>query len=153
MITKTAEQLKARGIRPSQQRVALYDYLTSMRAHPTVDDAFTALRPSMPTLSRTTVYTTMRLFAEKGLALEIRTDEGELRYDGFTHFHAHFKCRRCGGVYDIDVPGKHRRCYVEMPEGFVQEGEYLTYYGFCPMCSEKEIKTKQQLTTRRKENG
>ncbi|MGN0855096.1 MAG: Fur family transcriptional regulator [Kiritimatiellia bacterium] len=153
MITETAERLKARGIRPSRQRVALYDYLSSVRTHPTVDDVFTALRPALPTLSRTTVYSTMRLFVGKGLAQELRTDEGELRYDGFTHFHAHFKCRGCGGVYDIDVPGRHTRLYVTMPEGFVEDSEHLTYYGFCPTCSEKKIKTKQQPTTRRKQNG
>ena len=70
------------GIRPSLQRVLILDYLKSVHSHPSVDSIYQALLPGNPGLSRTTVYNTLELFAEKGLALSLDFGEGFLRYDG-----------------------------------------------------------------------
>lgn len=140
MITEIIARLKAHGIRPSQQRLAIMSQLDGNTTHPTVDDIFSALRTKMPTLSRTTVYTTMKSFARQGLLCEVRTDDGELRYDSRTHFHAHFKCRVCGGVFDLELPAPHRHLYVSMPKGFIEEDEQLNYYGLCPKCSDTKKK-------------
>ena len=52
------------GIHPSVQRIAIMDYLIKHRTHPTVDEVYTALSDEIPTLSKTTVYNTLKLFAE-----------------------------------------------------------------------------------------
>lgn len=134
MISDCHKILAARGITPTPQRVAIYESLRARRDHPTVDVLFGDLRGRMSSLSRTTVYATVRLLAENGLALEIGTNEGESRYDGDVRFHAHFKCRVCGGLYDIHVPSPHRR-YAAMPPGFMPDDERLLYYGVCAACS------------------
>ena len=45
------------------QRIAIMEYLMDNPIHPSADDIYTALSPSMPTLSKTTVYNTLKLFS------------------------------------------------------------------------------------------
>jgi len=141
MITE-AEILSAKGIVPTPQRVAVYAAVAGRRDHPTVDTIYAELRKQLPTLSKTTVYTTMQLLADKRLVGAVHAEADEVRYDGMCGFHAHFKCRRCGELYDIPMPCEHRRSFADMPEGFVFENEELTYYGLCPNCSTKPRKEK-----------
>lgn len=134
MILPIPEMLSGHGISPTPQRMAIFESIRSRRDHPTVDMLYDDLHEELPTLSRTTVYSTMRLLAANGLVLEIRTEDGELRYDGTTDFHAHFKCRHCGGLFDLEAPVPHRH-FVAMPTGFRVDEEELTYFGLCPECS------------------
>lgn len=95
--------LKAKGIKPSMQRVLIYDYLVKHRNHPSVDMIYTKLSPDLPTLSRTTVYNTLKLFLDHAIAIAITINENECRYDADTSIHGHFKCEDCGEIYDFDV--------------------------------------------------
>ena len=95
--------LSGYGIRPSVQRIAIMRYLLKNRTHPTVDDVFEALRKQIPTLSKTTVYNTLKLFVINGAALYIGIDEKNARFDGFVEPHAHFRCNKCGRIIDITV--------------------------------------------------
>ena len=61
-------KLIALGIRPSIQRVAIMKYLLSHHTHPTVEEVFVALKKQLPTVSRTTVYNTLRMLSEHGAA-------------------------------------------------------------------------------------
>jgi hypothetical protein len=45
----------------------ILEYLRSVCTHPTVDEVYVKLHPGLPTLSRTTVYNTLKLLAEKGI--------------------------------------------------------------------------------------
>ena len=70
MVNKEAlDTLQNYGIHPSVQRIAIMDYLLKNHTHPTVDEVYVALCKVIPTLSKTTVYNTLRLFSEHGAAL------------------------------------------------------------------------------------
>ena len=56
------------GIRPSVQRVAIMNYLATHHTHPTVEEVFLSLKKKLPTVSRTTVYNTLRMLSEHGAA-------------------------------------------------------------------------------------
>ena len=53
---KPYDRLLEYNIKPSMQRIAIMEYLMDHPIHPSADDIYTALSPSMPTLSKTTVY-------------------------------------------------------------------------------------------------
>lgn len=59
------DRLVSRDIRPSLQRLAIMKFLLANRTHPTVEDVYKGLYQKIPTLSRTTVYNTLRMFYEK----------------------------------------------------------------------------------------
>ena len=52
-----ADRLAERGIRPTTQRLAVYDYLYRHRTHPSADTVYEALVKKHPTFSKTTVIT------------------------------------------------------------------------------------------------
>ena len=68
------ERLVENGIKPSMQRLAIMQYLLTHYTHPTVEDVYKGLVPRVPTLSRTTVYNTLRMFSEKNAAQMITID-------------------------------------------------------------------------------
>ena len=102
-IDNVGEYLKAHDIKPSYQRIKIFEYLIKHRNHPTVDMIYKELVPTIPTLSKTTVYNTLNLFIEKKIAIVIIIEENETRYDADTSVHGHFKCKRCEKVYDLDI--------------------------------------------------
>ena len=63
------------GVKPSVQRIAIMHYLLTHYTQPTVDDVYRGLSGKMPTLSRTTVYKTLRLLSENNAAQMITIDE------------------------------------------------------------------------------
>mgnify|MGYP000565030315 CR=1 FL=1 len=90
------KRLQNHNIKPSVQRIAIMTYLMEHRTHPTVDEIYTALAPSIPTLSKTTVYNTLKLLSEQGAAQTLTIDERNTCYDADTTPHAHFLCKHCG---------------------------------------------------------
>lgn len=129
-MTQAKEHLAAKGIHASQQRIAIMDYLLRNRTHPTADEIYLALSRSMPTLSKTTVYNTLKLFESQGAVLALCIDEKNLRYDAYTHSHAHFRCRCCGGVFDLPVALPRQAA----AEGFRIEATHVYHWGVCPGC-------------------
>ena len=95
--------LKEKDISPSIQRIKVLEYLHNSKDHPTVDKIFIDLVQEIPTLSKTTVYNILKLFTEKSIARTVRIDNNEARYDGDTSTHGHFKCDKCGIIYDFTV--------------------------------------------------
>jgi len=129
------------GIRPSVQRVAIYSYLCEHPVHPTVDMVFSALSPDYPTLSRTTIYNTLKLFADSGLVQTIQIEEDKLRYDADITPHIHFKCLKCGNVYDITdkktLEILDSSCCSLLPSNFIAKKIQTNIWGICSSCSVK----------------
>ena len=130
------------GLRPSMQRIEIMKYLLSHPFHPTVEDVFAGLEPEMPTLSKTTVYNTLRLFSEKNAAQMITIDEHRVCYDGDTNTHVHFYCTKCGKItdmYDENVP--HLKTHEI--NGCLINNVQVYYKGICKECREKEKEQKK----------
>ncbi|GAU76189.1 Fur family transcriptional regulator [Fusibacter sp. 3D3] len=102
-VENVGDFLKTHGIKPSYQRVKIYEFLMNTIEHPTVENIYNALNGDIPTLSKTTVYNTLKTFIEKEIAMVITIDENETRFDADTNLHGHFKCEVCHSVYDFDV--------------------------------------------------
>ena len=95
------ELLKEHGIAPSLQRIKILEFLEKNRIHPTADMIYKALVRGIPTLSKTTVYNTLKALTEKGVLVTLSLFENEVRYEFNTEPHIHFKCIKCGRIYDI----------------------------------------------------
>ena len=130
---QTHRYLLQYSIKPSVQRTAVMDYLLKNRTHPTIDEIYSALSPSMPTLSKTTVYNTLNLFLEKGAVQQLVIDEKNARYDIDMSLHAHFICKQYGKVHDIF---NLKPELFEKPEntGFSIQNVEISYSGICNSC-------------------
>lgn len=129
--------LKKHDLRPSSPRITIYSYLLAHLIHPGADTIYRALLPENPTLSLTTVYNTLKLFVQYGLVTPLTIEDGEVRYDVNTAFHAHFKCRVCGGVSDFFSAEFESGIPHPAPE-YLVESVHLDFYGVCPHCREKK---------------
>lgn len=131
-------RLQCHNIKPSLQRIAIMGYLMEHRTHPTVDEIYTALSPSIPTLSKTTVYNTLKLLSEQGAAQTLTIDERNTCYDADTTTHAHFLCRNCSKIYDLASNACIKKVEkMDMDGHDVQEIHYY-YKGVCKQCLENE---------------
>ncbi len=134
------KRLLENGIRPSVQRLAIMDYLIEHPIHPTVDDIYKGLCNEVPTLSRTTVYNTLRMLSEKNAAQMITIDEHRVCYDGNTNPHVHFFCKKCGKVIDLmDVKAPTLK-HDKIINGHVVQEMQLYYKGVCAECLKNENK-------------
>lgn len=124
------QYLQDHHIRPSYQRVRIFQYLFEFRSHPTVDEVHSALVNEIPTLSRTTVYNTLNLFIREKIAQSLSIEGNQMRYDADTSMHGHFMCTQCGKIYDFAA----EPFSVAGLEGFDVQSRSMFYKGICPAC-------------------
>ena len=128
----TQQYLLAHGIKPSVQRIAVMEYLFKHQTHPTVDEIYTELLPYIPTLSKTTVYNTIKLFVQQGTAAQIDIDEKNARFDSVMEAHGHFRCKACGCITDIPLPEIHH--LLPQNTDFSIDEVYVNVKGLCAAC-------------------
>lgn len=128
------EQLSSHGVKPSAQRLLILRFLMENRTHPTVDEIYNALLPEQPTLSRTTVYNTLKLLAAAGIirCIDVGGNHGA-RWDYSRHDHAHFLCTACGSVTDIEFDVQ-APAFPLPPGGFEVHTTEVNLRGVCPEC-------------------
>jgi Fe2+ or Zn2+ uptake regulation protein len=97
------QKLKEKNVSLSHQRLKILEYLVQNRCHPTVEQIYSDLQKDMPTLSKTTIYNTLRMLVKSGLVKVITIEDKETRYDIDTEDHGHFMCASCGRIYDFPV--------------------------------------------------
>lgn len=132
------DYLAARGVKGSVQRVAVMKYLLEHCNHPAVDEIYTELVDALPTLSKTTIYNTLKLFVEQGVVRMLTIDGKNANFDGDTSPHAHFFCTQCQQrIFDVPQPAFANNITNELPEGFSVEGTELYFKGQCPECRSK----------------
>jgi Fur family transcriptional regulator, peroxide stress response regulator len=145
MITNSAglkNTLILKGIKPTYQRTAILGFVLNNRTHPTIKSLHDKLVKSIPTLSKTTLYSTLELFAAKGLVTPLTIDQSEARYDGMTSPHHHFSCERCGRIIDIDVScATSRRGEIE---GHRIKEVHGYFKGICKDCLKQINKTQKR---------
>lgn len=129
---KYSDFLNKHGIRASTPRLMIYQYLYERRNHPTVDTIYTALSPSLPSLSKTTVYNTLKLFVSQGVAQALTIEENEARFDADTSMHGHFKCKSCGNLFDL--PASNKNFEIGSLDGFQVDEYHIYLKGYCKIC-------------------
>jgi Fur family iron response transcriptional regulator len=96
-----AEILRAHGIQPSAQRLAVADYVLGTDAHPSAEEVLRAAKARLPMISRATVYNTLNLFTQKGLVRELVLAEGRSVFDCNLELHHHFIDDATGAIHDV----------------------------------------------------
>lgn len=133
-----AQLLCSRGVRPTQQRLAVYEYLLGHPIHPSVDTVYEAVSVDQPTFSRTTVYNSLHVLVQAGLVRELPLCSEERRYDAGLTPHAHFRCVACGCIKDVplsaDAALSLRLGGSDELDGCLIQGQELSFSGLCAAC-------------------
>jgi Fur family peroxide stress response transcriptional regulator len=133
--TEQSEMLREVGLVPTIQRLAILDCLSKSKLHPTADQVLLAVQRGFPSISRATVYNTLDALTKAGMVLRLNVDPAVARYDADLGPHAHFRCRVCQKVYDIEV--KVRKPIDVSADGHLIESVRTYAYGVCASCRDK----------------
>jgi Fur family transcriptional regulator, iron response regulator len=100
--TGVLERLKAAGLRPTRQRLALAKLLLeSGPRHVTAEELFHEARTAGIPVSLATVYNTLHQFTSVGLLREVVVDLGQSYFDTNISHHHHFFDESSGALTDI----------------------------------------------------
>lgn len=130
-----SRRLREKGLRVTQQRVAVLEYLLATPRHPTAEEIEAGVNRLVPTTSRASVYNVLHSLKESGLIDEIVLDDAISRYDANLERHHHFICRACGAVEDIPWESFPESPRPRLAGGHVVEDFTVTLRGTCPRCS------------------
>ncbi len=119
----------------SKKREAIFEALRMAKDHPSAEMLYSRLKPMYPDLSLGTVYRNLAVFLGDGDVVSVGTVAGQERYDADTSPHAHFICRCCGRVLDVNSPALERMDEaVERETGGRVTGHSLSFSGECAEC-------------------
>ena len=121
---------REKGIRPTPQRVEMYQYLLTHPVHPTAEMIHSSLKL---TCSLMTVYNGLDALLEAGLLRLVTIEPGIKRFDATVREHGHFRCRNCQTVYDFPITAENIQ--VTALNGFQVLDHDLYCAGICPDCS------------------
>src|SRR4030042_3317079 len=97
-----ASYLDDKRLKHTRQREAILEVFLDPRGHVTSEDLFRKVRALHPRIGYTTVYRTMKLLCDAGLASERRFDDGATRYEIEQEHHDHMVCLRCGKILEFE---------------------------------------------------
>jgi len=126
--------------RNTVQRQIILEALNKFNTHPTVDELYSEIQKSHPSISKTTVYRNLRQLAQGGHIGRVALPDDVERYDKRTDQHYHFQCKSCGGLLDVDInylDGINEK--VHKKHGFQVDGHDIVFMGVCPQCTFSDI--------------
>ncbi len=141
------EILRAKKIKVTPQRMAVYSILKDTKSHPSVEKIYQQLKPNYPAMSLATVYKTVDVLKKVGLIQELNVGDGGLRYDAAVKPHSHAYCESCGRVDDLEqvrfleeFREENLLEKIKKETGFDVSSIQLYFYGLCPQCKKSNSK-------------
>lgn len=130
-------QLRGRGLRVTEDRLAIWRELAAARDHMDADALYAQLRRKGLKGSRATVYRTLDLFVKADLVSKIRATEQRFLYEiaaGRRH-HDHLVCTSCGKIVEFENDEIERlQDQIAARHGFTLAGHVMRLSGLCAEC-------------------
>ena len=123
------------NLKHTRQREIILETFLESKGHVSSEDLYQKIRPANPRIGYTTVYRTMKLLVEAGLAEERNFDDGVTRYEIEHDHHDHLVCTLCGKIveFESDLIEKTQSDIAEK-NGFLILRHRHELYGLCPDC-------------------
>lgn len=128
--------LKNKGLRNTPQRQQIMEVFFNESGHLTTEEIYDRVRKEDPSLGQATVYRTMKLLCEAGLAREVRFGDGLARYEHAADaHHDHLICENCGrNIEVVDSQIEELQDALARKHGFKPTFHRLYLYSICPDC-------------------
>jgi Fur family peroxide stress response transcriptional regulator len=121
--------------RDTKQREAILNVLHGANSHPTADWVYDEVRKVIPNISKGTVYRNLKILREDGKISELNLSGTVSRYEGNQKNHYHFRCEKCGRVFDLDEPVNNElNEKISKRTGFKVSYHQLEFRGLCKDC-------------------
>ncbi|MEJ2323310.1 MAG: transcriptional repressor [Nitrospirota bacterium] len=132
--------LVERGLRMTPQRSLIVDVFLKTERHVSSEDLYSLVKRKDRAVGQATVYRTLKLLSESGIAREVDFGEGLTRYEheyGHEH-HDHLICERCRKSIEVVDPRiEELQEKLARDHGFVMTSHKLDIFGLCAKCRAK----------------
>ncbi|MDD5082615.1 MAG: transcriptional repressor [Dehalococcoidales bacterium] len=121
--------------RDTKQREVILKVLRNTRSHPTADQIYDDVRKDLPNISKGTVYRNLQVLQEDKAISALNINGTQSRYEAKRESHYHFRCEKCGRVFDLDEPvDKELNKRVSKKTGFTVSHHQMEFRGLCKDC-------------------
>ncbi len=100
--TRWRSYLDEHHLNTTQQRELIVDYFLKSRDHVSIDELLSKVRKRNKKVGYATVYRTLKLLVESGLAHQRQFGDGQARYEVTGEHHDHLICTRCGLILEFE---------------------------------------------------
>ncbi len=138
-----SEYLVGQGLKSTSQRDTILQIFVNAGSHLSAEELYSRVKKTHPRIGYATVYRTLKLLAEAGMAEERRFEDGFTRYEyrATDGHHDHLICTRCGEIIEFEnVRIEELQADVARKKRFKVQNHKLEIYGLCSACQGKKSK-------------
>lgn len=126
-----------KGLKHSRKRAQILKAFLNSGEHLSAEDLFQRVKRDHPEIGYTTVYRTLKLIVDSGIAQMVDFNDGVKRFERKLgrEYHAHFVCTKCGNhfeAFDKDIEGLSSK--LAEHQGFLPQKHRLEIFGLCKNC-------------------
>jgi Fur family ferric uptake transcriptional regulator len=129
--------ITSRGLKATRQRDVIVEAFFSQSGHLSVDELLEKVTDRDPTIGAATVYRTMKILTDAGLASARHFEGGQTRYEAALdrHHHDHLICTSCHEIFEFENERiEELQESVARDHGFTVTHHKLELYGLCRKC-------------------
>src|SRR5437660_691676 len=144
------KHIQRQGLKRTAQRDLILDVFLRTEGHVSGEDLYRLVRAEDPTVGQTTVYRTLRLLTDAGLAREVRFGDGRAHYEhNYKHeHHDHMICSECGQIIEFYSPELEAiQDAMAAKYKFELRSHLLRMIGICADCRRQERERKREGAT------
>jgi Fur family ferric uptake transcriptional regulator len=141
------KHIQKKGLKRTAQRDLILDVFLQTEGHMSGEDLYRLVSEQDPTVGQTTVYRTLRLLTDAGLAREVRFGDGRAHYEhNYKHqHHDHMICSDCGKIIEFySAELEALQDAVAAKHKFKLTSHLLRMIGICDECRRQ---TREQART------
>ena len=126
--------IQDRRLNTTSQREAIVEQFLRTRDHVSIDELLGKVRKRHPKVGYATVYRTLKLLVDSGLAVERQFGDGQARYEVVGDHHDHLICMKCGLIleFEDDEIERLQDNIAQRLGGFTVLRHRHELYGLCP---------------------
>jgi Fur family ferric uptake transcriptional regulator len=131
---KLALHLRTNGLKNTRQRQVILESFLTTEGHMAVEELLQVVQGRMSGVGHATIYRTMKLFTEAGIADERRFGDGQTRYEPVIQgeHHDHLICEKCGLIVEFeDLLIEDRQELIAKSNGFQLTSHRHDIFGIC----------------------
>ncbi len=132
--------LRRVGLKQTAQRDVILRAFLDTRDHLSTDELYRLVKKKDATIGFTTVYRTLKVLAECGLASEVAFNDGITRYEAVYNRrnHHHMVCTECGSSVEFFSPEiEHLEQEIGRANHYTATRHTFQIYGVCAVCQKK----------------
>jgi Fur family transcriptional regulator, ferric uptake regulator len=131
----------SKGLRSTRQRDIILDIFLSTHQHISIEELYFKVKSSNPGVGHATVYRTLKLFVESGLAREVLLHDGQTRYEHVIagEHHDHLVCTNCNSIVEFENETiEMLQNEIAERHGFQIKSHKMEIYGLCAACRQQK---------------